>query len=127
VLRPSELNRNAGIYGDEKYFIPSFDDIELGNYSVENLAQNTRSKLFPIASIATRNNPRIQAQLGVFTIHHLENIAIEDIGDKNHVKKYTIPKMSKSKILRELSLLGFTKFQLFPELASIGDSIKEEL
>ncbi len=127
-LRPSEMNKNAGINNaDEEFFIPSFEDTELLNYSVEALAQNTRTQLMPLATIATRNNARIQAQHGVFTIHHHENIAVENVGDSSHVIKYTIPNASKENILKQLHLLGVTKFQLFPELASIGDIIKGEL
>jgi len=46
------------------------------------------------------------------------------VGDTNHVIKYIIPKEVKPKFVKQLSLLGHTKFQLFPELASIGDIIK---
>lgn len=127
-LRPSELNKNAGINNaDEEFFIPSFEDIELKNYSVEILSQNTRTQQRPLATIATRNNARIQAQHGVFTIHHHEKTPIEDVGDSSHVIKYVIPNVSKAPLLKQLSLLGFTKFQLFPELASIGDIINGEL
>lgn len=126
-LRPSELNKNANIHAEEEYFIPSFEDIELQNYSVEILSHNTRTKLMPLATIATRNNTRIQAQHGVFTIHHHEKTAIESVGDSSHVIKYIIPDDNKVFILKQLSLLGITKFQLFPELASIGDIIKGEL
>lgn len=127
-LRPSELNKNAGINNsEEEFFIPSFEDIELQNYSVETLSQNTRTQQRPLATIATRNNSRIQAQHGVFTIHHHERTPIEMVGDSRHVIKYTIPKAAREPILKQLSLLGFTKFQLFPELASIGDIIKGEL
>lgn len=126
-LKPSELNKNAGIHNtDEENFIPSFDDIELKNYSVESLSHNTRTTQRPLATIATRNNARIQAQHGVFTIHHHDKVAIEDVGDSSHVIKYIIPNSSKNLILKQLSILGFTKFQLFPELASIGDIIKGE-
>lgn len=127
-LRPSELNKNAGINNaDEEFFIPSFEDIELANYSVENLGQNQRTQLRPLATIATRNNTRIQAQHGVFTIHHHERTPIEGVGDSSHVIKYVIPSNCKSALLKQLSLLGFTKFQLFPELASIGHIIKGSL
>ncbi|WP_115718463.1 FRG domain-containing protein [Gallaecimonas mangrovi] len=127
-LRPSELNKNAGINNaDEEFFIPSFEDIELKNYSVETLSQNTRTQQRPLATIATRNNARIQAQHGVFTIHHHERTPIENVGDSSHVIKYVIPDTSKAPLLKQLSLLGFTKFQLFPELASIGDIINGEL
>lgn len=127
-LRPSELNKNAGINNaDEEFFIPSFEDMELSNYSVETLSQNQRTQLRPLATIATRNNSRIQAQHGVFTIHHHERTPIEGVGDSSHVIKYVIPSDSKPILLKQLSLLGFTKFLLFPELASIGHIIKGSL
>jgi hypothetical protein len=127
-LRPSELNKNAGISdADEEYFIPSFEDEELSNYSVEILRQNSRSQLKPLATIATRNNSRIQAQHGVFTIHHNDKGPIEDVGDTTHVVKYIIPDNSRAKMHHQLKILGFTKFQLFPELSSIGDVIKGDL
>lgn len=126
LLYPSELNKNARINNkEEEGFIPSFDDEELESYSVESLKNNARIQLLPVATIATRNNPRIQAQLGVFTIHHHENIPIEDVGDKSHTIKLVIPAKSKEYIKNQLALLGYTKFQLFPELSSIGDIIKE--
>jgi hypothetical protein len=127
-MRSSELNKNAGINDiSEEFFVPSFEDDELGNYSVEILKQNGRTKLKPLATIATRNNPRIQAQLGVFTIHHNDRIPIDQVGDSSHVIKYRIPDAHRKPIADQLSILGFSKFQLFPELASIGDLIKEEL
>ncbi|MBC2702985.1 FRG domain-containing protein [Desulfobacula sp.] len=128
-LKPSELNKNAGIRDpDEEFYIPSFEEEILKLHSIESLASNPRTRLKPVATIAARNNPRIQAQLGVFTIHHLEQISIEEIGDSSHVIKYVIPDdSSKELIANQLSILGFTKFQLFPELASIGDIIRGEL
>lgn len=126
LLRPSELNKHAHINNkDEEGYIPSFDDPELEAYSVHSLAQNKRVQLLPVATIATRNNARIQAQLGVFTIHHHENTPIEEIGDSSHVIKYKIPNHAKPTILRQLRILGFGRFQMFPELASVGQIIKE--
>ncbi|MBN6717223.1 FRG domain-containing protein [Pseudomonas capsici] len=126
LLRPSELNKHAHINNkDEDGYIPSFDDQELENYSVDSLAQNKRIQLLPVATIATRNNARIQAQLGVFTIHHHENIPIEKVGDSSHVIQYKIPKEAKPLILKQLEMLGFGRFQMFPELASVGLIIKE--
>ncbi|QDL36960.1 FRG domain-containing protein [Rhodoferax sediminis] len=126
-LRPSELNKNANIIADEEFFIPSFDDDELQNYSIERLSQERRVKLLPLATIATRNNARIQAQLGVFTIHHLDNKPIEEIGDQSHVVKYIIPAASRANMLEQLRLLGVSKFSMFPELASIGANIYKGL
>lgn len=124
-LRPSALNKNAHINNeDEDDYIPSFEDEELSGYSVESLSQNRRLQLLPVATIATRNNARIQAQLGVFTIHHREQIPIERVGDSSHIVKYTIPATEKEKIARQLRVLGISRFQLFPELASVGAIVK---
>lgn len=129
VLRPTELNRHAKIDdAHEPFFIPSFDDEELLNYSVESLSRGPkRTKLQPIATIATRNNPRIQAQLGVFTIHHLDETSIESIGDSGHIACYQIPAAAKPIIQKQLLLLGFSKFTMFPELSSVGDNINRGL
>lgn len=124
-LKPSELNKNANIEdGEEEFFIPAFEDEELANYSVETLRQNARSQLKPLAAIATRNNSRIQAQHGVFTIHHHDKSPIDEVGNGSHVVKYVIPGDKKASIKKQLALLGFTKFQLFPELSSIGEIVK---
>jgi hypothetical protein len=127
ILKPKELNLKANIDSKEKNYIPSFEEDYLKNYSVESLQQETSSKLLPMATIATRNNIRIQAQLGVFTISHRDRTSIEEIGDKNHIKKYIIPSGSKKNILHELKLLGITKFQIFPELSSIGEIITGDI
>lgn len=127
ILYPTDLNKNANIYSDEHAYIPSFEDIVLKNYDPETFHQDKTTKLLPIAAIATRNNPRMQAQLGVFTISHRDERPIEDIGDKTHILKYKIPASKKKNIRKELELLGITKFQLFPELTSIGEIIKKNL
>lgn len=124
ALKPTELNKNANIKSNDSdpYFIPSFDDELLQSYSIEKLASGpAQVELSPIATIATRNNDRIQAQLGVFTIHHTKKVAIEEIGDSSHVFKYVISKDKKEEILKQLSILGINRFQLFPELSSIKD------
>lgn len=124
ALKPTELNKNAGIDEEkEDFFIPSFDYQVINGYSIESIS-DTPAKLNPVAVIATRNNPRIQAQMGVFTIHHKNKISIEDIGDKSHIIKYVIKKEAKPSILKQIELFGITKFQLFPELSSIESMMK---
>jgi len=124
-LWPTQLNKHANIMDkSESDYIPSFDDGEMSGYAIESL-RNSRFDLLPAATIATRNNPRIQAQLGTFTIHHNKKIAIEKIGDENHVMKYVIPARSRVNIFDDLKLLGINRFSLFPELASVGTILKE--
>lgn len=127
VLRPVELNKISGVNPEYEYDIPSIEDNILETYIPESLASERTSRLYPIAVILPRNNPRMQAQLGVFTISHRETTPIEDIGEKNHIWKYEIPSDCKVEIQNELKILGFGKFQLFPELSSIGDSLKGEI
>ena len=120
ILLPVELNKLSNILPDYSYDIPSFEDEILNNYEPETLASETTSKLFPIATIAPRNSTRMQAQMSVFTISHKDQTPIEQLGDKNHIWCYNIPQSSKQTIMSELKILGITKFQLFPELSSIG-------
>lgn len=124
-LKPTLLNKNAGIVDpNEDQYIPSFDDDEVKPYSAEAI-RVSRTGLLPVATIATRNNARIQAQMGTFTIHHAQKIPIEEVGDSSHVIKYIIPQAHREQIHKELKLLGLTQFSLFPELASIGAILKE--
>jgi hypothetical protein len=127
MLRPLDLNKLATANPREAKFIPSFDDLLLDNYSTESIEASNLEGVYPMAALATRNNSRIQAQLGVFTISHRTTTAIEDIGSGLHIVKYTISIAAKKLILSELRLLGINKFQLFPELASAGELIKESI
>lgn len=125
MLKPSELNKNANINDkDEADYIPSFDDEEVSGYSTEQIRTRQRLELFPIATIATRNNPRIQAQHGTFTIHHNAKTAIEEVGNGSHCIKLKIPNASKESLRKELSILGVNRFSLFPEMDSIGNILK---
>jgi hypothetical protein len=125
ILRPTDLNVNAHIEDkSEGDYIPSFDDPVVQGYSTESIRQNQRLKLYPIATIATRNSPRIQAQLGTFTIHHNDHCPIENVGNGTHCEKYIVPKEAKPHIREELSILGINRFSLFPEMDSIGGILK---
>lgn len=120
MLRPVELNKLSGHEPEYEYEIPSTQDGILQTYMPESLAGERTSRLLPIAAIFPRNNARMQAQLGVFTISHRDNKPIEEIGSKKHIWKYVIPSGCKAAFRKELKLLGFSRFQLFPELSSIS-------
>jgi FRG domain len=124
VLFPLELNRHST---KAQVYIPSFEDEWLGNYSVDQYSKGKDNGILPIAAIATRNNPRIQAQLGVFTVSHLKKTAINEVENGKHCIKFIIPARAKSKLQQELRILGVDRFQIFPELTSIGDNLREQL
>lgn len=122
MLDPGKLNMNTNSSQDP--YIPAFEENDyMADFETLKFDSGRNAGLMPIAAIATRNNPRIQAQLGTFTISRSKT-PIDEVGDKSHVKKYIVPKGSKSVIAEELRILGLGKFQLFPELASIGEKIK---
>jgi hypothetical protein len=126
MLDPVKLNEFSNVKNeDEPSYIPSFDDDEVEGYSIASLKNRRHLRLQPIATIATRNNARIQAQAGVFTIHHLLDTPIEGAGDGSHVTKFIIPDKSKPELKAQLQMLGFTRFHLFPELESVGVSVRE--
>ncbi|MCJ7634884.1 FRG domain-containing protein, partial [Candidatus Bathyarchaeota archaeon] len=103
----------------------SFDEDQgvMKEYSPSNEFLNQRTQLNPIAFIYPRNIPRMQAQLSVYTIHHLRRIPIEKVGDRMHAWRYLIPKEAKRQIRKELSLLSIKEFQLFPEAERIGKNL----
>lgn len=122
LLYPSELNKNTN--RDRDGYIPAFEDSEyMETYSTQKYVKGLDEGVLPKAAIATRNNPRIQAQLGVFTISHHKKVPIENVGDGAHVIKYIVPREYKKSISEELKLIGVNKFQIFPELAVIGEMI----
>jgi len=61
--------------------------------------------------------------LGVFTISHHSKIALESVGNGTHLIEYRVPKSAKLAIAEELKILAVSRFQLFPELSSVGDLV----
>lgn len=125
VLLPSELNKHSGIDPEENFDIPGIK--ELGNYNPKNYHADRTNIMAPAAAITPRNTSRMQAQQGTFTIFHKRKDAIEKIGDKKHVWRYIIPNENKKDIIEELKICGIDKFQLFPELSSIGETLQKEI
>lgn len=127
MLLPLELNKQV-IKPPDPDNLPSFEeDPFMADYQPDVLEQgSTVTQMPPIAFIAPRNTPRMQAQLSVFTIHHRLKTPIEDIGDQKHLWRYIIPSSAKPAMRKELELLGIGTFQLFPELQSIGEKLRGE-
>lgn len=85
----------------------------------------------PVAVFPKRNNPRLIAQAGVFTVHGgkeypagnvitgirlPEPVSMEAIPAQQPFQKYIIPSHSKPHISKQLTALGITESFLFPEL-----------
>ena len=127
-LDPVELNKNANINFRFSLETPAFDHDEiLNNYLPHVIASETTSDLSSIAAIASRNSPRITAQLGAFTISHRNFTSLEEVGDKSHVWRLVIPANKKVAIQDELALLRYSELALFPELDTVAENAKELL
>lgn len=118
-LLPTVLNEYANFRAEFDGSIPSFTDVMVNSYSPTSLQQEKRSHQIPMAAIASRNNRRIQAQQGVFTISHRAEGSVDNLPQNyqsDHVWRYVIPASLKQLLKTQLRALGFSRFQLFPEL-----------
>ena len=86
-----------------------------------------RKKIPPVAGINIRTTRRIQAQMGVFTIHHLNSDPLEYEHDRSHVWRYIIPKEKRVAIENEFNILRITKRIVFPDLDSLADEINKRV
>lgn len=127
LLKPVAMNKAANIHDDSDVgYLPSFQDEVLTGYKFKELNAQRHIRLNPVATIANRNNKRLQAQLGNFTIHHNKREPIEEI-TPDSCKKLIVPSDNKAILRKELETLGVTKLQLFPELSSVGELLKENM
>lgn len=125
LLKPAIMNEKSSIKDDnDSGYLPSFQDDLLQPYQINQLKNTQRMKQKPIAVIANRNNVRLQAQLGNFTIHHNDKSPIEDLIHDEACQKLVVKADAKAKLRDNLETLGITKLQLFPELASVGEILR---
>lgn len=100
--------------------IPSFGvDEVLDDYSPDKIALERMSSKLPVAALAHRQNERIMAQLGVFTIMHRDTTPLEKLADA-YLGRFTIPADAKSRFRSELAYLRVNRLSLFPELTSVA-------
>jgi len=132
-LLPAQLNRWSLAWPDDTFALPMFTERE-AEYS---LGENETLRIYlprgvrqarssaearpPAAAISIRTSKRIQAQLGVFTIHHADRKPLEDSGDQSHIWRFIIPAAQKAAIQTELRRIGITRLTLFPELDSVAE------
>ena len=81
----------------------------------------------PVAGFSIRTTRRIQAQHGVFTIHHAGDTALNDVGDGSHIWRFTIPSTKKPQLLEELRLLRINRLTVFPDLDNVAVQALEGL
>ena len=134
-LLPTKLNQLALHWPPTSDFLPMFtsDEAEYSLGENEALLNYLPSSMValvpgspsppsvpPAAGISVRTTRRIQAQLGVFTIHHVDGTPLESVGDGSHIWRYRIPAGRKQAILQELTRLGITRRMVFPDLDNVA-------
>ena len=121
-LSPLHLNKVANRQQTISDYLPMFSDEEeasvesnfLANYRTTRLPRgDSQVAVPPAAAISIRTNKRIQAQAGVFTIHHADTKPLEDWAEGKHVWKYIIPEGAKKHIRTELRRLGIIALSVF--------------
>lgn len=111
---------------ESEYSLPQNEAIK--NYlplNVQNVDIMKKPLPPPVAGICPRTNRRMQAQFSVFTIHHADNIPLENVKDGTHVWRYRIPANKKNAILDELRRIGISRLTLFPELDNVSLEVLE--
>ena len=132
-LSPAELNRIANPAEQSYDVLPMFldedelsaSDAFLTNYRTSRVRQAVDSVVVaPAAALGIRTTKRIQAQLGVFTIHHADKTPLEEVEHRDHLWKLVIPKEAKAAIRTELQRVGISALTLFPELDNVAVEAK---
>jgi hypothetical protein len=125
-LAPLALNRQARFRGKLENELPGFDaDDVLDAYLPERQGEGQAKNA--VAATGPRNSRRIAAQLGNFTIFDRASEPINEIGDGQHVWRWTIPAAAKPRLREELKLLRLTELSIFPDLDRVSKLTRELL
>ena len=133
-LLPTALNALRNV--PDPLMLPMFSDEEgrdASSDSVTNLYRptqldpDTSEQVTPLAGISIRTSYRIQAQHGVFTIHHAWRSPIERIAPGQHIWRLIVPKDSKQDVAAELQRLRINDLSVFPDLDNVARQAEEDV
>ncbi len=137
-LLPSRLNESALQWPTNSNALPMLTD-KPEEYSlaeneavlnylpsrVRQLQAGSAKVPLPAAGLSVRTTRRIQAQMGVFTVHHADKMALEAVGDGTHIWRFIIPSKCQEKIVDELRRIKITRSSVFPELDNVAKDAGE--
>ncbi|MGE5328259.1 MAG: FRG domain-containing protein [Deltaproteobacteria bacterium] len=127
LLNPIKLNEK---FKFEDYYpkgyIPNVEEASVMKlFGPDSESDNKR----PAAVYGPDNSPRIIAQKGVFTVFpFIQNMVELDKlpGNKEFLYKILICKEKRDELNEQLRKIGITRAQLFPEMGSIANAIRQE-
>ena len=93
----------------------------LTNYRTSHVARTQGAPpVPPAAAMSIRTNRRIQAQQGVFTVHHASAEPLDKLENRSYLWRYIVPNGKKGRIRDELRHLGISDLTLFPNLDNVA-------
>lgn len=123
VIVPNDSHEES----DTSQWLPQFcgRGSKVHEWTGERFKDNTG----PIAIFPIRNNPRIFAQKGVFTVHGtnetpLEGLGIRDSSGREGLMRILIDPLKREDLLNNLWTLGYTVASTYPEPDSISADLK---
>ena len=125
ILDPVALNEEEG-FQRYLYSVDSHTAIQMirpafkKEYKPEN--PNVENKI--LACYPIENDMRIYVQQSAFTLHNTDR-KLEDIKLQHLLHRYIIPAECKSRIARELHLLGITISHIYPDAENIARELVE--
>jgi hypothetical protein len=83
-------------------------------------------QMFPIAIYPPFLDDRMRAQQSCFTLFGNMFNGLTDAEDSDFLYSIMIPREVKALLLKELEILGFSKFSVYPDLDGLGHSINKQ-
>jgi hypothetical protein len=140
MVDPVCINQSA--YGKKEDYLYIIGGRSINSYLPDSCGKNRKpitsndpeefpSNEMPIAICPNRNNPRIVAQKGVFTLHGTKPIPLEEVivnnpfGIPHRIAKIDIIHKQPRLLLKELCNLGIDTPSLFPETEKIAEYTKQ--
>ena len=120
-----EEGRNDLAQSQMDNYRPSRINIQIDSRNRRGGRSGSSTNVAPLAGIAIRTSRRIQAQQGVFTIHHSDPTPVEAVGDGTHAWRYIIPKDKKEDLAKELQRLRVNALSVFPDLDNVAAYAEE--
>lgn len=127
LLDPGTLNRWS--HGADGVYAPPNHDIDAYHWASDAQGEPDAPAL-PIAALAPRQNARIIAQQGTFTLHGSRRTALDEIAEREdpdgilHLGCIEFDRSRAASIWDELQLVGVSRPTVFPELDSIAEYVK---
>ena len=139
IIDPANLNKATHRLNEACLFIP--DEKRLKYWLPTECGRGERVQTLPdhldlldnanpVAIFPVRYNARIVAQRGVFTVHGINELPIDEVyrvntsTDESRISRILINPDSCSRLLRDLRAMGINQTSLFPEPSSVASDVK---